>query len=84
MENGLTINILYFARVAELVGKRYEVLPIEKGITGRSLLDLLKASYPQLRVLRQLYLSVNQIYAQENTYIEKGDEVAVFEAVTGG
>ncbi len=84
METGRTVNILYFARVAELVGKRNESWHLEKDTTGNSFLTSLKFAYPQLNTLSQLYFSVNHAYAKEDTLIEPGDEIAVFEAVTGG
>ena len=43
--SGATINLLYFARVAELVGKRAEAWPLEGESTGAQLL----AALPELR-----------------------------------
>ncbi|UOF94116.1 MAG: MoaD/ThiS family protein [Bordetella sp.] len=78
------VNILYFARIAELTGKRSESWPIENLITGNDLLKILRQFYPQLNSIPRLYLAVNQIYANKSVCIQNGDEVAIFEPVTGG
>ena len=46
--SGATIDLLYFARVAELVGKRGEAWPLDDESTGAQLLAALGERYPQL------------------------------------
>ena len=81
---GATINLLYFARVAELVGKRTETWPLEGESTGAQLLAALGERYPQLEPATRLKLAINQTHAKPTAPIRAGDEVAVFEPVTGG
>lgn len=79
------IQILYFARVAELTGRRAEAWPLpDASITGLALLDSLEQRYPQLAPAGRLKLAVNQTHAKPSVTIRAGDEVAVFEPVTGG
>ncbi|AOB30008.1 molybdopterin converting factor [Bordetella sp. H567] len=79
------IQLLYFARVAELTGRRAEAWPLpDEGITGLALLDSLEQRYPQLAPAARLKLAVNQTHAKSTVTIRAGDEVAVFEPVTGG
>ena len=78
------INLLYFARVAELVGKRAEAWPLAADTTGERLLAELCARYPRLAETRRLRLAVNQEHAAPGACVRPGDEVAVFEPVTGG
>jgi len=82
--NGTAINVLYFAQVAELTRLRQETWPIDGPITGADWLARLEARYPQLAPTRRLKLAVNQYHVPLNTVIQPGDEVAVFEPVTGG
>lgn len=82
--NGATIDLLYFARVAELVGKRSETWPLDGPTTGAQLLAALGERYPQLAPAARLKLAVNQTHAKPSAPIRVGDEVAVFEPVTGG
>lgn len=82
--NGATINLLYFARIAELTGKRGETWPLSVPVTGEQLLDALQAHYPPLAPAARLKLAVNQTHVKNKVLIQAGDEVAVFEPVTGG
>jgi len=82
--SGATIELLYFARIAELVGKRAESWPLEAPTTGAALLETLRRRYPQLEDAGRLRLAVNQEHAPAGAPVRPGDEVAVFEPVTGG
>jgi molybdopterin synthase sulfur carrier subunit len=76
---------LYFARVAELTGRRAEAWTLpDDAITGGALLDSLEQRYPQLAPATRLKLAVNQTHAKATVTIRAGDEVAIFEPVTGG
>lgn len=82
--SGKTIELLYFARIAELVGQRGESWPLAQAITGDALLTALVARHPALAQARRLKLAVNQVHAKPSIIIQPGDEVAIFEPVTGG
>ena len=84
MENGTVINVLYFAQVAELTGIRLENWPLNEPTTGEQWLNALEQKYPQLAPTRRLKLAVNQFHVKPSAVINPGDEVAVFEPVTGG
>ncbi|OZI31435.1 molybdopterin synthase sulfur carrier subunit [Bordetella genomosp. 10] len=83
---GAAIQLLYFARVAELTGRRAEryALPGGGPVTGSDLLAQLGQRYPELAGASRLRLAVNQTHAKPGVLIHAGDEVAVFEPVTGG
>jgi len=81
---GPTVELLYFARVAELTGTRGEAWPLAGPISGRELLAGLEARYPALAPAARLKLAINQYHAQASALVRPGDEVAVFEPVTGG
>jgi molybdopterin synthase sulfur carrier subunit len=70
--------------VAELVGKRTETWPVQGESTGAQLLAALGERYPQLEPPTRLKLAINQTHAKPTAPIRAGDEVAVFEPVTGG
>ena len=82
--NGMPLKVLYFARVAELTGQREEAWPLDAPVACGQWLQTLMQRYPQLEPARRLKIAVNQQYAQAHTMIQPGDEVAVFEPVTGG
>lgn len=78
------IDLLYFARLAELTGRRHEEWPLAREMRGSELLAALEARYPDLGPASRLKLAVNQFHARPDVLIQPGDEVAVFEPVTGG
>lgn len=79
-----TIRVVYFARIAEVVGRREESLAVPAGLTGGELLLQLVARYPGIGSSGRLELAVNQEHAGHDRALVAGDEVAVFEPVTGG
>ena len=84
MVNGTTIKVLYFARVAELTSTREEEWPLAQPLPGTDWLAQLESRYPQLAPVKRLKLAINQYHMSHDTLIHPGDEVAVFEPVTGG
>lgn len=84
MVNGTTIKVLYFAQVAELTSTREEQWPLAQPVSGTDWLAQLETRYPQLAPVKRLKLAINQYHVSHGTLIQPGDEVAVFEPVTGG
>ncbi len=82
--SGTTIKLLYFAQVAELLQQRQEQWPLEGTVTGTELLNMLEQKYPQIAPVSRLQIAINQYHASPGDTIKPGDEVAVFEPVTGG
>jgi molybdopterin synthase sulfur carrier subunit len=82
--SGTAIKVLYFAQVAELTEVRQESWPLAKAISGTEWLRQLESRYPRLAPTRRLKLAVNQYHVAHDGVIQPGDEVAVFEPVTGG
>lgn len=84
MAHGTTIRVLYFAQVAEITGKRTEELPLDQATPANVWLKDLAQAYPGVGQLKQLNIALNQEHINLNQLISPGDEVAVFEPVTGG
>lgn len=78
------IRVLYFAQVAELTQKRNEDWAVNGPLKAADWLEQLLARYPQLAPASRLKLAINQDHAPLGATIRPGDEVAVFEPVTGG
>lgn len=84
MANGTTIEVLYFAQVAELMGTRRESLALDAPVSAALWLQALVARCPSLAPAERLKLAINQEHVDPQALIHPGDEVAVFEPVTGG
>ena len=82
--NGATIELLYFARVAEMLGRRGETLPLPEPADTAGLRAALTARYPQPQGVARLRIAINQTHLKGDAPLAAGDEVAVFEPVTGG
>ncbi|NYT80516.1 MoaD/ThiS family protein [Alcaligenaceae bacterium] len=78
------IKVLYFAQVAELTKTRQEDWQLDAPVSGAQWLKSLIERYPDLAPGSRLKLAINQEHAPLDALIRPGDEVAVFEPVTGG
>jgi len=78
------IKVLYFARIAELTGTRQEQIPLPASHTSTAFLALLRERHPALADVKNLKMAINQDHAAANATLRAGDEVALFEPVTGG
>ncbi len=85
----MTVNIRYFARLAETLGLKQEALELPADCkTVSDLVSLLQsrgepfdsAFDGETRVL----VAINQQMSEANTKINPGDEIAFFPPVTGG
>lgn len=79
-----TIEVLYFAQIAEQMGIRHETQPLRAPVTAGRWLDGLVQGHPAIGPAERLKIAINQEYASRSTLIHPGDEVALFEPVTGG
>lgn len=78
------ITLVYFARIAELAGCRSEPWPLSAPRSAGELLAAVRARHPALAEAGRVQLAINQRHAATSALVQPGDEVAVFEPVTGG
>ncbi|MBE7471261.1 MAG: molybdopterin converting factor [Anaerolineae bacterium] len=81
----MKVTVKLFARLRELVGTHsIERQVIENG-TVADLIQLLQAEFPKLiEVFPRTVVSVNREFAERETRLTDGDEVAFFPPVSGG
>ena len=77
----MSIKVRYFASLKERVGRSEEVLEIQGSLTARDLWRLCGAdkSLPD-----NVLVAINMNYAEWDSAVSDGDEVAFFPPVTGG
>lgn len=81
----MTVRVLFFSVLKEKTG--IEAVPVElpENSTGNDLLDALVARFPVVQSFRGfIRLAINQQYAQAETLLHDGDEVALITPVSGG
>jgi sulfur-carrier protein len=83
------LRILYFAWLRERTGQAEETIPVPDGVaTVGALLAWLRARDPAgasaFANPALIRAAVNQAFAQPDTPVAAGDEVAFFPPVTGG
>jgi molybdopterin synthase sulfur carrier subunit len=82
----MTVLILYFAALRELVGVSEERLSgLSHPLSVRGLAQVLVGRYPQLGPhLVSVRFAVNETFADASAQIEDGDTVALIPPVSGG
>lgn len=84
-ESTITVRVLYFAIMRDLLGKEADDLTIPAGTTARSLFGIVTADRPELaRLERSVMVMVNQAYADKSAPLAEGDEIAFIPPVSGG
>ena len=79
----MRVNVLFFGATADAVGSRELEFATEESTTAQTLIDQLSQQHPGL-ANHKLLIAVNEEYADADTVLTGGDEVALFTAVSGG
>jgi sulfur-carrier protein len=80
-EEIMPIKVLYFASLKELFGRSEQQLSVDGLSTVEDVWRRVSEGYD---VSQQVLYSINQEYAQADSLVKSGDEVAFFPPVTGG
>ena len=77
----MTVKVLYFASLREMLGKAEDTIVLEKPVQALSVWQSLN---PEVSLPDACLIAVNQEYASSGSNIKAGDELAFFPPVTGG
>ncbi|NJN99576.1 MAG: MoaD family protein [Anaerolineales bacterium] len=81
----MRVTVKLFARLRELVGTHSIERQVVENGTVADLIQLLQAEFPRLiEVFPRTVVSVNREFAERETRLVEGDEVAFFPPVSGG
>ena len=81
----MKVNILYFARVAEITGCPRQEIELDAGATAGEALAAAARLHPVLAGPGfSPLLAVNREHADAGRVLAHGDEVAIFPPVSGG
>ena len=81
----MKIRVLYFATLRDMVGEQEGWVEVLEGATVTDLVAEIAGVYPRFWEMEpSLMISVNQEYAERDTTLKEGDEVAFIPPVSGG
>jgi len=81
----MRVTVKLFARLRELVGTHSIERQVAENATIADLVQMLQAEFPKLvEVFPRTVVSVNREFAERETRLTDGDEVAFFPPVSGG
>ena len=81
----MTVFVKFFALSRQVTGKREAQIRLPKDATAGVLMESLTKRFPKLKAVSgALKLAVNWDYADSETVLRDGDEVAVIPPVAGG
>ncbi len=76
-------QVLFFGATAEAVGKREIEIDLAERAKADDVFAQIVSNFPQLKQ-HSLLFAVNQEYSNGDEFINDGDELAIFTAVSGG
>ena len=79
----MSVKVLFFGATADAVSSRELEMSVDEKATAKSIIDQLSQQHPTL-AKHQLLIAVNEEYADPDTVLNDGDELALFTAVSGG
>ncbi|MDI1240355.1 MAG: MoaD/ThiS family protein [bacterium] len=79
----MKVTVLFFGATADTVGSRELEIRADEAATAKSIIDQLSKDHPAL-AKHKLLIAINEEYADPDTLLKDGEEVALFTAVSGG
>lgn len=84
-EKTLVVRVLLFARARELAGKHRDSIELPAPATVADARTALRERYPRLGpLIERSRIAVNEEFAEPETELEDGSELAVIPPVSGG
>jgi molybdopterin synthase sulfur carrier subunit len=77
----MAISVKYFANLRELMGRSGDTIEFRAGMTVADIWNMVKGN---VRDSTEYLTALNMEYANSNTVVKDGDEVAFFPKVSGG
>jgi len=83
MENTLQIQVIYFAKLRDLIGLDGEIFSMEEGNNPSDVLASIKKKH-NIDIGTNFKIAVNDEFSQWNIKLNNGDKLVFIPPVTGG
>ncbi len=81
----MKIQVLYFAGLAEQLGRTEQFLEVSEGITVGEVVRDMKEGWQDAKIdSLPLFKAVNEEYCEDKTILQSGDRLALLPPVAGG
>lgn len=81
----MTVTVKFFAVLREILRRDKLTVEVSPGASCRDTLIRLEEEFPALgEILERCFLAVNGVYADQDTRMSAGDELAILPPVSGG
>lgn len=81
----MKVRLLLFAVLREIVGREEVELEVATATTVGEVVEKLIAENPQIAAMADvIQVAINQEFAERNTELEPGDEIALLPPLSGG
>ena len=81
----MKVTVLFFASLKEISGENSVELELEENATADSVKLKIISIYPKMEpLLNYVRIAINQEFADAETVINDGDELAILPPVSGG
>lgn len=81
----MKVRLLLFAVLREIVGREEVELEVATATTVGEVVEKLIAENPQIAAMADvIQVAINQEFAERNTELESGDEIALLPPLSGG
>ena len=81
----MKVKLLLFASLKDIAGRRDLEMELDDGSTLQEVTEKLASLYPEIgRMRNSVRIAINQEFADENSSLNNGDEIAFLPPMSGG
>ena len=81
----MKVKLLLFASLKDIAGRRDLEMELDDGSTLQQVTEKLASLYPEIgRMQNSVRIAINQEFADDNSSVNNGDEIAFLPPMSGG
>ena len=81
----MKVKLLFFASLKDIAGRRELEMELDDASTLQQVTEKLASLYPEIGLMQNsVRIAINQEFADENSSLNNGDEIAFLPPMSGG